>query len=301
MSTPPQIKASHLSTSTPTSTFPVRSYKSRHQNFPYTSNDFSREDESEDEDFYSTPRFVTHIDDHAIATLRQYYARVLPDKGRILDLCSSWISHFPKELEERARARITRSEDGRREQLEVIGLGMNRKELDANPILSQRLLRNLNTKPEIPENLSGNLDATVCVVSIDYMTSPVEVLESIRKATKVGGKVHLVISNRCFPTKAVRRWLRVGEQERLDMVGEYLWWSGWREVEIEELCDGTLKEGESAEAAGGLGAFMQSLGMGSGRVDPLWVVRGVRITLSEAEGHVMTRRISQIVSQDEES
>ena len=73
-----------------------------------------------------------------------------------------------------------------------------------------------------------------------------------------GGKVHLVLSNRCFPTKAVARWLRVGEDERCEMVGDYLWWSGWREVEVVTLCDGTGKGG---------GWF------GFGRTDPLWVVR----------------------------
>ena len=145
--------------------FPSRPYTSRHKVFPYTPADFTRADESEDESFYASPRFVTHIDDHAIGVLKQYYAAELPQKGRILDLCSSWISHFPKELAEKARGK----EDG--EKLEVIGLGMNKKELNANPILSQRPLQNLNVKPSIPADLAP-LDATTCVVSIDYLTFP---------------------------------------------------------------------------------------------------------------------------------
>jgi SAM-dependent methyltransferase len=169
----------------------------------------------------------------------------------------------------------------------VIGLGMNQKELDANPVLSQRLQQNLNIKPQIPEELGGSLDATLCVVSIDYLTKPVEVLESIRRATRVGGKVHLIVSNRCFPTKAVGRWLRVGEQERLDMVGEYLWWSGWRELEIEELSDGTVK---NEEEAGGVMALAQRLGLNRRMVDPLWVVRGVKTTSSEAEARVQPEK-----------
>jgi hypothetical protein len=43
------------------------------------------------------PRFVTHIDDGAIASLTEYYRTVLPNGGAILDLCSSWISHLPPE------------------------------------------------------------------------------------------------------------------------------------------------------------------------------------------------------------
>lgn len=284
-------------TSTTSKSYPSsRPYTSRFKTFPYKPDDFRRADESEDEDFYSSPRFVTHIDDHAIGVLKKYYSAELPRKGRILDLCSSWISHFPLEIEERARESITtknaviagverEADDAEAQKLTVIGLGMNQKELDANPILRQRVLRNLNITPRIPDQLAP-LDATVCVVSIDYLTSPLEVLTSIYKATRSGGAIHLVISNRCFPTKAVGRWLRVGEQERLNMVGEYLWWSGWRRLEIVELCDGSVEEGEGAGETGGLkgglSELMRSIGMEGGRVDPLWVVRGLKI---EGEGH----------------
>lgn len=173
----------------------------------------------------------------------------------------------------------TLSETVEGEKLEVIGLGMNEKELDANPLLGRRVLQNLNTKPQISGQLAP-LDAAVCVVSIDYLTSPVEVLASVYKATRIGGRVHLVVSNRCFPTKAVQRWLRVGEQERLNMVAEYLWWSGWRRIEIVELCDGSVKDGEGEETGGlkgGMAELMRSIGMGGGRVDPLWVVRGTKM------------------------
>jgi hypothetical protein len=97
------------------------------------------------------------------------------------------------------------------------------------------------------------LDASTCVVSIDYLTSPVQVLSSIRQQTNPGGKIHLIISNRCFPTKAVGRWLKVGEEQRLEMVGDYLWWGGWRNIEIQVIVQG---------------GFM---------TDPLWVVRAQNV------------------------
>ena len=53
----------------------VRSYKPRHDTFPYGPKDFRRDDESPDTDFYASPRFVTHIDDNAIGLLKQYYDR----------------------------------------------------------------------------------------------------------------------------------------------------------------------------------------------------------------------------------
>ena len=263
---------------TPPTTFPSRSYKPTHPTFPYTPLDFRRQDESDDTDFYSQPRFVTHIDDNAITLLQQYYATTLPRKGRILDLCSSWISHFPPELEELAIAGKESKKkqgpgkeyaEGEGEGLAVIGLGMNKKELDANPILSSSLLQNLNINPTLPPSLAP-LDATTCVVSIDYLTRPLSVLTSLHHLAKPGGTIHLVISNRCFPTKAVGRWLRVSEEERLSMVGDYLWFSGWREVEIVEVSDGR----------GSKGGLMGLLG---GGWDPLWVVRGVKVGETKGE------------------
>ncbi|MCJ1321812.1 hypothetical protein MMC15_007157 [Xylographa vitiligo] len=249
------------SSSSPPTTYPSFRYHPRHPSFPYTARDFQRQDESPDPDFYSAPRFVTHIDDHAIRALSAYYAQNLPPTGRVLDFCSSWISHLPPALEARA-VQTARGELGAEGEegapLEVVGMGINEKELAANPVLAQRILQDLNARPEIPAAV-GALDAATCVVSVDYLIHPREVLQSLRTRVKKGGTVHLVVSNRCFPTKAVGRWLRVGEQEKLLMVGDYLHWSGWREVEVVTVCDG---KGE------GGGWF------GMGRPDPLWVVRG---------------------------
>ncbi|KAG8526017.1 uncharacterized protein KY384_000779 [Bacidia gigantensis] len=279
-----------ISTTTPMSadppTFPSRPYKTPHTTFPYTATDFHRQDPSTDTSFYRSARFVTHIDDHAIGLLRQYYAQNLPREGTVLDLCSSWVSHFPAELEERARVAVEGKEGKDREDrgLRVVGVGMNKAELDANPILCDRVVQDLNANPGLVgigvgdggggNGEQGKLDATVCVVSIDYLTRPLEVLDSVRAMTREGGMVHLVVSNRCFPTKAVSRWLRISEEERLEMVGDYLAFSGWEGVEIVEVCDGRVKEGEGAEDKGEVGRLMGFLGMGSGRVDPLWVVRG---------------------------
>lgn len=222
---------------------PVRKYVPTNPDgpFPYSSADLTPTDAGNDAGFYSAPRLVTHIDDNAILNLRRYYDQALPRQGRILDFCSSWISHYPPEIEQAAASGS----------LEVIGTGMNKSELSKNSVLKHWFVQDLNQDPEVrlPDSVEGKLDASTCVVSIDYLTRPVEVLQSIRKQTNKGGRVHLIISNRCFPTKVVGRWLKVDEDDRLDMVGDYLWWSGWRNIEIQTLVEGS---------------FMR---------DPLWVVR----------------------------
>ncbi|WWC59746.1 uncharacterized protein I303_102308 [Kwoniella dejecticola CBS 10117] len=221
--------------------------------FPYSTKDLTPMDPSSDEIFYFQPRFVTHIDDSAISTLGTYFSEVLPTASgsKILDLCTSWISHYPPPIESAV-------EEGT---IEVIGIGMNDSEMKANPVLQGRyVVKDLNLDPTIsgwPEDrLQGTgeyFDCTTCTVSIDYLTKPLEVLSSLRDRTKKGGSVHLIISNRCFPTKAVRKWLEIGEEDRLRMVADYLAWSGWNEIEILELRKGGWMSG-----------------------DPLWVVKGCK-------------------------
>ena len=60
---------------------------------------FGRTDETPDEEFYRTPRLVTHIDDRAIDAVTQLYRELFSPGGEILDLMSSWISHLPSEVE----------------------------------------------------------------------------------------------------------------------------------------------------------------------------------------------------------
>ncbi|KAK4895911.1 hypothetical protein LTR27_006082 [Elasticomyces elasticus] len=262
--------------STSSKTWPVTQYHPRHSSWPYSPSDFDRQDPSSDSGFYSTPRFVTHIDDAAIATLREYYDTVLPRKGRILDFCSSWVSHYPSAVEQAAAS----------SELKVTGMGMNKAELDANMVLNNgRVLADLNDSPDVAAALrdaklvsddNEYLDASTNVVSTDYLTQPVEVLKSLRSVTKNGGTVHLTISNRCFPTKAIRRWLQCSEDERLQMIGDYLHFAGWKDIEIVELSNGKVSDGGAGEGqqAGNLQSLMGW--MGTNHRDPLWVVRATK-------------------------
>ena len=115
----------------------------------------ARIDESPDFNFYSAPRFVTHIDDGAIAAVTQYYRQVLPPGADVLDLCSSWVSHLPEE-----------ATFGK-----VVGLGMNARELEANPRLSEWVQGDLNASPNLPFD-DASFDACLNVVSVDYLTRP---------------------------------------------------------------------------------------------------------------------------------
>ena len=61
---------------------------------PCTAGDMRRIDENDDTQFYDFPKLVYHIDEGAVAALTQFYARTIAGSA-ILDICSSWVSHYP--------------------------------------------------------------------------------------------------------------------------------------------------------------------------------------------------------------
>ena len=63
--------------------------------WPYTEQDLSRMDESVDTVFYESPRLVYHIDDAAVTALTDFYGKNFKEGEDVLDICSSWVSHFP--------------------------------------------------------------------------------------------------------------------------------------------------------------------------------------------------------------
>ncbi|MDQ4003093.1 MAG: methyltransferase domain-containing protein [Actinomycetota bacterium] len=166
---------------------------------------FRRYDETPDEEFYETPRFVTHIDDHAIAAVTQLYREHFPPDGAILDLMSSWVSHLPPEAGYRR----------------VVGLGMSEVELKENPRLDEYVVQNLNRNLRLPFG-DGEFDGAGICVSIDYLTRPVEVLREVGRVLKIGASLVVTFSNRCFPDKAVAVWLQLDDQGRVRLVEAYL-------------------------------------------------------------------------------
>jgi SAM-dependent methyltransferase len=162
---------------------------------------FSRDDESDDADFYAQERLVTHIDDEAIAAVGALYQE-LDVSGDVLDLMSSWVSHFAA-----PPARL-------------VGLGMNAAELAENPLLAERVVHDLNQRPRLPFPDAG-FDDAVCCVSVDYLVHPVEVFADVARVLRPGGRLVVTFSNRLFPTKAIRGWLAAGDVERCRIVTEY--------------------------------------------------------------------------------
>ena len=162
---------------------------------------FDRVDEGDDAAFYAPPRLVTHIDDGAIGAVGELYDE-LRVTGDVLDLMSSWVSHF------RAKPR------------RLVVLGMNAAELEANPMADQRIVHDLNADPLIPLP-DGSVDDAVCCVSVDYLTAPIDVFRDVARVLRPNGRFVVTFSNRLFPTKAIRGWLYSSDDDHCRIVAEY--------------------------------------------------------------------------------
>lgn len=181
--------------------------------FPFGPDAFERYDESTDTIFYDQPRFVTHIDDGAIKALTKFYGENFPPSGgkdvALLDICSSWISHYPEGYTA-----------GR-----IAGLGMNVAELKRNKVLTEFDTRDLNKDPRLPYE-DDSFDVVTNAVSVDYLTKPLEVFREVHRVLKPGGLAIMSFSNRCFPTKAISIWTRTGDLDHVLIVGSYFHYTG---------------------------------------------------------------------------
>jgi SAM-dependent methyltransferase len=208
---------------------------------------FSRLDTSPDAVFYEAPRFGEHVDDTAVSLLTNYNSnQAIGEKAAVLDLCSSWTSHI--DLDILSSKKIPR----------VSGLGMNAKELAANPALSDWVVQDLNLNPVLPFD-DATFDVVLCQLSIDYLTRPLEVMRQVGRVLKPGGKVHILFSNRLFLSKAVGVWTGADDVDHTFLVGSYL-----------NRCKGNFTSIAATDLSIRKGREKRIVG------DPLYVVTAVR-------------------------
>jgi SAM-dependent methyltransferase len=254
-------------------TFDSTDFAGKQGDWPYTAADLNRLDNSIDSSFYNEPRFVTHIDDRAIELLTDFYREEFTAAKKkepldILDLCSSWISHLPTDLQY-----------GR-----VAGVGMNEKELEANKQLTEYYVQDLNQKPALSQFEDNSFDVICNVVSVDYLTKPLEIFQEMHRILRPGGISLMSFSNRCFPSKAVAMWLQADDIGRLTIVASYYHYAAqWESIEALDLKEmqatpSRPSAGEVFKNPASLTAWMNTAAAvaknNSG--DPMFVVKGVK-------------------------
>jgi len=191
---------------------PVRLIQEWPDEPPFKPEDFFRADGNDDGIFYTVPKLVYHIDEPAVSSLTQYYRRNIAKGSDILDICSSWVSHYPLEFPETMG--------------KICATGMNPLELAFNDQLTGGYkATDLNKEPKLPYD-DKSFDAVTCVVSIDYLIDPITILKEVNRVLKPGGKVIISQSNRCFPSKAIAMWLNMNDRQHLELINGYLKYAG---------------------------------------------------------------------------
>jgi len=132
----------------------------------------------------------------------------------------------------------------------VVGLGLNRSEMEDNPALTEIVTHNLNRSPQMPFE-DASFDGAILTVSVQYLVHPLEVFAEVGRVLRSGAPFIVTFSNRMFPTKAVAIWATASEQQRVDLVTYYFTQSAAFEK-------------------------IQTVDRISSETDPLWAVLGYR-------------------------
>lgn len=184
---------------------------------------YRRLDESSDSLFYKTPRFTEHVDKDAVNSLMKLHDSIIKetasslynDNSRmisILDICASHVSHLPSNYNKF---------EAIKNNVMIVGIGMNRDELEANPALTNNYVIDLNENPKIPLP-DNSFDVVLLQLSIDYLIHPIDVLSQAARVLKPNGRIVISFSNRLFFDKAISSWTGKADIEHIELVGRYL-------------------------------------------------------------------------------
>lgn len=166
---------------------------------------YKRIDESDDFLFYQRERFVEHLDALALRTVEDIIGSLIVEEDPvILDLMAGWDSHIPAHIKPR----------------EVVGLGLNERELSENKALTSFVIKDINRDPILPFD-DNYFDVVLNTVSVDYLIRPIEVFKEVGRVLKPGGLFLVIFSNRMFPQKAIKMWIEASDDERIMIVEDY--------------------------------------------------------------------------------
>ena len=180
-----------------------------------TANQRRKLDESNDLEFYASPKFVYHLDSNFRKELTRVYNKEFSTNSTILDLMSSWDSYLPTTIKYK----------------QVIGHGLNKAELERNKYFNNYWIQNFNKDQNIPLE-SDSIDYCLMIAGWQYLQYPENIAMEIARILKSNGKLIIGFSNRAFWTKTPNIWANSDENQRIDYVRSVLISNGFNEPRI---------------------------------------------------------------------
>ena len=172
-------------------------------------------DESNDEEFYSDPKFVYHLEANFRQNLSDLYEKEIDNNATVLDLMSSWDSYLPRSKKYK----------------KVIGHGLNEQELEKNKIFDSFCIQNFNLSQQIPLD-KESVNYCLMVAAWQYLQYPENLTKEIARILSREGKIIIAFSNRAFWHKAPNIWTSSTEEERVKYVRKVLISNGFNEPNI---------------------------------------------------------------------
>ena len=179
------------------------------------SNQRRKLDESNDLEFYASPKFVYHLDSNFRKELTNIYNEEFCSDSTVLDLMSSWDSYLPT----------------KKTYKKVIGHGLNKEELERNKYFDNYWIQNFNKDQNIPLE-SESVDYCLMVAAWQYLQYPENIATEISRILKINGKLIIAFSNRAFWNKAPNIWTNSDENQRVDYVRSVLISNGFKEPKV---------------------------------------------------------------------
>ncbi|CBJ28685.1 conserved unknown protein [Ectocarpus siliculosus] len=196
--------------------------------WPYTPDYFDRPDESEDEKTFATARMQPCLEGAPKEALVEHYARFLTEGAEVLEIGASVASYLPEDLSFS----------------KVVGVGMNDEEMKSNPRLTDTLVQNLNSKPELPYP-ADSFDFVLVPNSMEFFTDPRLVMREVYRVLKPKGLCMIPFTSQGaykeYEKKQIKMWKTMNDAQHMWIIGSFFKFSadaGWDDLKGYDMSTG---------------------------------------------------------------
>ncbi|MFH2138334.1 MAG: methyltransferase domain-containing protein [Candidatus Omnitrophota bacterium] len=140
--------------------------------------------------FIAETRTKSYLFPDAEKKIEAVVAKLVPQGARVLDLMSGAHTYVPESVNA----------------LEVVGIGLNHKELKLNERLTGFFAQDLNENPQLPEDWEGLFDVVLITSGMAYLKNPQEIFTSAARVLKPGGVIIITFNKNVYEEEATDIW-----------------------------------------------------------------------------------------------